>query len=721
MKRFLLRSFVISAALCSAVLFVRMDLTADEGMYPISEIHKLNLKKLGFKIDSKTLYNPDGISLIDAIVRVGGCTGSFVSGEGLVITNHHCAFGAVSAASSVDHDYITDGFLARDRSQEIPARGMTIRITESYRDVSREVLSAVNDGMSPAERAKAIQEKMKEIAVAAEQANPDKQADVSEMFAGRNYVLFLYAQIKDVRLVYVPPRSIGEFGGEDDNWVWPRHTGDFSFVRAYVAPDGSPAEYSKDNVPYKPRKFLKVNPDGVNDGDFVFILGYPGRTFRHQPSGFIRYDEEVRLKYVADFFEWQIRQMEQLGKEDRAVGLKFESRIKGLANVMKNYRGKLKGLKRLHLVDRKLNEEQALQKFIEADAGRSATYGKVLPELNGVYDEMIAHADRELYLSMLGSSPTLLSRASTIYRAALEREKPDSLRASAYTDKNFERTKKNIARSFENYVEPMDRALLTELLRRASLLQGSARLPMFESIVETPKTIAAFIQNVYSSSPLRDADETVALLDLPMDQLLAKQDPLIALAASLQPVFDELNETRQQRAGLINKYYPLYVDIKEQFQKADFIPDANRTLRLTFGHIKGYSPADAVYMSPQTTLTGVLQKTTGEPPYYNTPEKLIEQARAKNYGRYRNKKLNDVPVGLLYNTDTTGGNSGSPLMNARGELVGVNFDRAYEATINDYAWSDSYSRSIAVDIRYVLWVTKYVGGVDYLLKEMHVE
>jgi Peptidase S46 len=721
MKQMFLRSLVIALALCSSIFVLQIDLSADEGMYPISEIHKLNLKKLGFRIDSKTLYNPNGVSLIDAIVRVGGCTGSFVSPEGLVITNHHCAFGAVSAASSVEHDYITDGFLAKDRTQEIPARGMTIRITESYNDVSREVLGAVDDGMSMAERAKAIREAMRRIAEAAEKANPGKQASVSEMFAGRNYVLFLYAQIKDVRLVYVPPRSIGEFGGEDDNWVWPRHTGDFSFVRAYVAPDGSPAEYSKDNVPYKPRRFLKVNPRGVDDGDFVFILGYPGRTFRHQPSGFLNYDEEVRLKYVADFYDWQIRLMEQLGKDDRAIGLKFESRIKGLANVMKNYRGKLKGLKRLGLVDQKLREEKALQEFIEANPGRKATYGDVLAELNGVYDQMIANAGRELFLDMLNSSPTLLSRASLVYNAVLEREKPDSLRIEAYSDKNFEKTKTALRSSFGNSVESMERPLLIELLRRAGLLKGSMRLAMLDSIVATPGTIARFVDRAYSSSPLKDAEQAVGLMDLSMDQLMANHDPLLALAASLRPVVQELRDTREQRTGLINKYYPLYVDVKEQFQKADFIPDANGTLRLTFGHIKGYSPADAVYMSPLTSLTGVLQKTTGEPPYYNTPERLIEQARARNYGQYKDKKLNDVPVGLLYNTDTTGGNSGSPLMNAKGELVGVNFDRAYEATINDYAWSDSYSRSIAVDIRYVLWVTKYVGGVDYLLKEMAVE
>lgn len=721
MIRKLFRYALLASSPLLAILFSRGLVVADEGMYPISELHRLNLKKLGFEIDAKTLYNPNGVSLVDAIVQVGGCTGSFVSGEGLVITNHHCVFGAVSAASSKENDYVTNGFLAADRSKEIAARGMTIRITESYRDVSKEVLGAVDDGMSPADRARAIQKKMQELASAAEKDNPGKQAQVSEMFAGRTYVLFLYAQIRDVRLVYVPPRSIGEFGGEDDNWVWPRHTGDFSFIRAYVAPDGSPAEYAEGNVPFKPRKFLKVNPNGVDESDFVFILGYPGRTFRHQPSGFLKYDEQVRLKYIADFYDWQIRLMEQAGKDDRAIALKFESRIKGLANTMKNFRGKLKGLKRLNLVEKKEEEEKRLQAFIVSDGKRNAAYGTVLAELNGLYDEMIRKADRELLVDMITSTPTLLSRASTIYEAALERQKPDSLRTSAFTDKNFNTLKQNLIRSYANSEESVDRSILAELLRRVSLLKGDLRIPPLETYVASPKAIEEFLGRAYGTSALRTADGASGLLEKPLADLEAANDPLVGLAKALRPVVQELREIRQQRTGAINKAYPLYLSVKEQYEKASFLPDANSTLRLTFGRIKGYSPADATYLSPITTLTGVLEKTTGEPPYYNTPQKLIDEARARNYGKFVHKRLKDVPVGILYNTDTTGGNSGSPVMNAKGELIGVNFDRAYEATINDYAWSDSYSRSIAVDIRYVLWVTEKVGGAGYLLEEMGIE
>ncbi|MEX2117707.1 MAG: S46 family peptidase [Bacteroidota bacterium] len=714
MKR-ILTIFSIMIALTASILVGRFDLAADEGMYPISEIHKMNLKKLGFAIDAKTLYNPNGVSLIDAIVNVGGCTGSFVSGEGLVITNHHCVFGAVSNASTKEQDYVTAGFLAADRSKEMPARGMTIRITESYRDVSKEVLSVVDNQMSAVDRTKAIQKRMRELEQETEKANPGKQASVSEMFAGRTYVLFQYAQIRDVRLVYVPQRSIGEFGGEDDNWVWPRHTGDFSFVRAYVAADGSPAEHSTENVPYKPRKFLKVNPNGADENDFVFILGYPGRTFRHQPSGFLRYDEEVRLGMIADFYEWQIRLLEQMGKEDRSVALKFDSRIKGMANVMKNYRGKLKGLARMQLVRKKIEEEQGLQNFIGQNEVRRNLYGSTLTHLNAVYAEMTENAGKEILLDLFNTTPTLLSRAAALYEAALERQKPDAERGSAYTDKNFERFQQNFHRSLASYHEPADKAVLTELLSRASLLQGTSR------VTELDSWSGIATEQMYQSTVLKDEKKLQELLKASPDELKNLNDPFMNLAIALRPAQQALRETRQRRTGVINKEYPLYVEVKEQFQKATFIPDANSTLRLTFGRIKGYSPADAMYYSPISTLTGVVQKTTGIPPFYDTPQKLLDQAKAKNYGKYAHKKLKDVPVGILYNTDTTGGNSGSPVMNARGELVGVNFDRAYEATINDYAWSEAYSRSIAVDIRYVLWVTRYVGEANHILNEMKVE
>ncbi|OQX94861.1 hypothetical protein B6I21_08410 [candidate division KSB1 bacterium 4572_119] len=383
MKKFSITAFLIIFVLITIV-------SAEEGMYPISEIHKLNLQAKGMEMSALDIFNPDGISLIDGICKVGGCTGSFVSEQGLILTNHHCAYGAIQRASTSENDYLQNGFLAKTRNQEIPAKAYTVRITDSYRDVSGEVLAAVTEEMDFAQRTKAIEKRIKEIVKKAENDNPGKRAGVSEMFIGKTYVLFIYTYLKDIRLVHAPPRSIGNFGGEVDNWMWPRHTGDFSFMRAYVAPDGSPASYSPDNVPFQPKRVVKVAPQGVNEEDFVFILGYPGRTYRHRTSHFLAYEEEIRMPYVVNWYQWQIDVLEKMGENDRAVELKLANRIKGLANTMKNYRGKLIGLKRLDLVAKKRNEEIELQKFIDADKKLNKEYKGLLQEIDEIYQQIRA-------------------------------------------------------------------------------------------------------------------------------------------------------------------------------------------------------------------------------------------------------------------------------------------------------------------------------------------
>lgn len=710
------RRLLLSAFTLFLVLHLGL---ADEGMYPISEIHKLNLKAKGLKISPRAIYDPNGIGLIDAVVQLSGCTGSFISHDGLIITNHHCAFGAVQAVSTKDHDYVTDGFQATTRPEEIQARGISARILESYRDVSKEVLSVVNDNMDLADRTKAMDKKMRELIAETEKKYPGKRAEVSEMFAGKTYVLFLSTVLRDVRLVYVPPRSIGEFGGENDNWVWPRHTGDFSFLRAYAAPDGSPAEYSTNNVPYHPKKFLKVNPAGVQEGDFAFILGYPGRTFRHRTSQYMAYEETYRMPYIADLFEWQISTMEALGKNDRAIALKHDARIKGLANTMKNYRGKLLGMQRMHLVENKQAEEKLLQQFIETDPQRKALYGTVLEDIGKVYQEMSDHAKTELVLDNLRSSSMLLSLAFTLYESSIEMQKPDADRLPAYTERNLANTKQGLRGALRNYFEPTDKAFLKHIVMQALALPENQRINVIDEQFTTrsEQEVEQTIETAIGQSKLSDEAFVTELFGKSPAELHQLRDAFLRAAETMYPVYQKLRETRQRRDGALSKLSALLVDVKQQYQKKSFIPDANSTLRFTFGRIKGYNPVDATYYKPITTLAGVIEKSTGKEPYA-TPKKVLDLYKARDFGRYVNKKLNDVPVAILYDMDTTGGNSGSPVLNANGELIGVNFDRAYEATINDYAWSESYSRSIAVDIRYVLWVTEKIGGASQILKEL---
>ena len=711
------------AVLALMLVLLLRPAVGDEGMYPITELSKLNLAAKGLKIKAADIYNPKGTSLIEGIVHLGGCTGSFVSGEGLIITNHHCVFGAVQAASSVQQDYLTNGFLAGTRGDEIRARGLTARITEQMRDVTADVMSVVTPEMDPLGRAKALEGRITALTRQAEKELPGKTIAISEMLPGKSYVMFVSTTLRDVRLAYVPPRSIGEFGGEDDNWVWPRHTGDFSFVRAYAAADGTPAEYAPTNVPYHPKRFLKVNPNGVNEEDFVFVLGYPGRTYRHQTSYYMAYEERHRMPFVADLNEWQIKTMEELGRGDRATALKFDARIKGLANPMKNYRGKLVGMKRLQLVAAKRNEETALQKFIDADPQRKATYGTVLEQTGRIYDEMSARSRSELVLDNLSSMSLLVRSAATVVEASREMAKPSAERSAPYRDAALAATQKSAGAGFANYHEPAEKAFLRKILTLAAQLPEGQRIAAVDARLggdRSEQAIARWVDEALAATSLKTAEGVAAAIGKTAEELTQLNDPFVSLAKDLAPLQQQLRDTRQRRSAELSKLSALLIDVKQQYLQKDFIPDANSTLRFTYGRIRGYAPADAVVHRPITTLGGVMEKTGDEFPY-NTPQAVRDLFAAKDFGRYRLPGRNELPVALLYNLDTTGGNSGSPLMNAKGELVGVNFDRAWGATINDYAWNEAYSRSIAVDIRYVLWVTEKVGKAGFLVREMGVE
>ena len=705
-------------ALASAlfVCFLLGPVAGDEGMYPITELSKLNLKAKGLKIDPASIYNPKGISLIEAIVNIGGCSASFVSNDGLILTNHHCVFSAVQAASTPERDYLTDGFLAATRADEVRARGMTAQITEQMRNVSADVLSAVRDGMEPIERSKAIEARIAELTKKAQAELPGKTVRISEMLAGQSYVMFISTTYRDVRLAYVPPRSIGEFGGEDDNWVWPRHTGDFSFIRAYTGPDGKPADHAPANVPYHPRRFLKVNPNGVNEGDFIFILGYPGRTYRHQTSYYLAYEEQYRMPYIADLNAWRISTMEELGRPDRAVALKFDARVKTLANTMKNYRGKLAGMSRLRLVEQRRQEEAGLQKYIDADPQRRAIYGTVLEQTRKIYDEMSSRARYELVLDSLSQVPTSLPASASQSVSTLVRL------ATIVVESSAEKVKPSAA-SLADFHEPAERLFFKKVITLAATLPQGQRIAAVDSALRrdySEQNINRYVDEVFAKTTLKTPEGLASALGKTPAELSQLGDPLIALAADLLPLQQELRDVRARRSAELSKLSALLVDVKQKYLQKAFIPDANSTLRLTYGRVRGYSPADATYLSPITTLTGVMQKTRDDYPYA-TPQIVRDLYQAKDFGRYRLPKINDLPVAVLYDADTTGGNSGSPLMNARGELVGINFDRAWGATINDYAWNEAYSRSIAVDIRYVLWLTEKMGKAAFLLQEMGVK
>ncbi|MBP1659965.1 MAG: dipeptidyl-peptidase 7, partial [Candidatus Aminicenantes bacterium] len=673
----------------------------------------------GLQMDPGNLYRTDGTGLMSAVVNLGGGTGEFVSPEGLVLTNHHVAYGAIQRASSKENDYITNGFLAKTRAEEIPAQGYTVGVLLGYEDVTAKVNAYFKPKMTPRERYDAFDKAQKELTAEGEKAGKDLRCTLASMYSGNAYYLYTFKQIRDVRLVYAPPQDLGNFGGETDNWMWPRHTCDFSFLRAYVAPDGTAADYSTANVPYKPKVWLKVSLDGFKEGDFTFVMGYPGRTYRNYALAELKNDQENMAKRIKDIQDL-IGFYEAAGKADKEVEIRYAGQVKGLYNGLKNMQGKLEGFVKYDLVAKKAAQEKELIAWIAADPGRAKTYGAAPAALDAFLARQKAFGARtELLNGVLGGS-TILSQAYNIVRAVPEFQKPDKDREQAYQERNVPRIKQGIQLAERGYVLATDKELLKWTLRRlrASHPDVAAWPAALKGLAAgTEAEVDARVDAMYAKTTLGDPARRLELLGLKPAQLAAVDDPFLKLAAAME---QELKGAREESKGMGREG----ADLKKTYEaailemnKGTYPPDANGTIRFTYGPVLGYQPRDAVQYLPQTTVKGVVEKDTGVFPF-KVPAKVKDLWTAKDFGPYADAGLKDVPACFLNTTNVTGGNSGSPTLNAKGEQIGIIFDMTYESVIGDYYIIPELQRSISVDVRYVLWVTDKFSGAAHIVKEM---
>lgn len=717
-------SIVLVVLMLSSVAPLRAF--AEEGMFLPDAISSLpfdRLSKRGLKLKPTDLYDPNGVSIKDAVVIVGGGTGEFVSPDGLLLTNHHVAFDALVANSTASKDLGTTGFVAKSRAEELPAPEYTVSITQSLKDVTSEVKSGVNDTMSPADRNRTIQTKIRALETEGTNQAEGTRRRVLAMNEGLLYYQFDYLILRDVRIAYAPPKAIGFFGGDDDNFEWPRHCGDFAFMRAYVGPDGKPADYSTNNVPYKPKKFLPISMAGVRENDFMMVMGYPGSTRRYRESYSVAYNQDITLPFLVDVFTNQIEALKNAGKSNPALRVKLQSTIFDISNTLKNFEGSVLAMRRAGIVEKKRADEAAFMRWIAQDPARQAKYGQVLPTLDKAYQELTATAQRDLLIQQMFQASDLLGMVFVAQQFAADKEKPETERSAVLSAAALARAKSQVAPTLAARNASVEREMLLYMLRKADELPAGQKIDFidrrFANLQGDARARAeeAFATSIVESKRFGTAEAVAGLFDIPLSQMRGLKEPLVDLALELGAEVQKIQARQQQFNLTVGRVRPLLIEGMSEMKNMKPYPDANRTLRFSYGEVKGYVPREAISYSPFTSLGGVVEKDTGREPF-DVPEKLKQLYRAKDFGPYA--VAGDVPVDFLTTNDIIGGNSGSPMLNGRGEQVGIVFDGNYEGLGNDFFYNEAKQRTIAVDIRYVLFVTDKFGGANWILKELDI-
>jgi len=682
--------------------------------------HAAQLTAMGVSVPAKNLSDPLAAPL-NAVVWLGGCTASFVSPDGLVITNHHCVQGALQINSTPEDNLLENGFLAKTRGDEKSA-GPTqhVMVAQAFTDVTSQMTKGLADIADPTKRDKEVEKREKELVAACEKDRPEVRCDVSSFFRGAEYTLIEYLEIKDVRLVYVPPRSIGNYGGEIDNWAWPRHTGDWSFYRAYVGKDGKPAEFSPDNVPFHPKAYLKVATDGVRQHDFVMVTGYPGRTERITTYAEVKHDVDWFYPYYIAFAQQRYDLLEELIKKGGPTGLKAGMFKQFVQNGLEKYTGVLAGLQKGDMMDRK----KAIDAKVRAWAAQPGheEYQAAIDQLDAFQAEQFKTARVDFDRGQALSS-SHLRNAFMFLRMAEERPKPDAERKPGFQDRDLPRligSQKQLTRMYD---ETIDRAAWRLSLVNALALPEADR-PWLATIVGArkgqkidEKMIDKAIDRLYAKTKLADEKVRLDLLQHATTRSLkSSKDPIIKLAVALWPVVKADEARRDKESGEALLFVPKYAEAMRQALGGYLPPDANATLRITYGTVKPFDDGKR----PFTVVSEIPAKDKGEEPF-DAPKKELEAIAAKNWGPYADPVLGEVPVDFIADLDITGGNSGSPALNARGELVGLAFDGNIEGVASDVVFDHKTTRTIIVDARYMLWVMDLIDGADNVLEELGVK
>ena len=687
-------------------------LKADEGMWLPSLISQriTDMQEKGFKLDAEDIYSINQASLKDAVVLFGrGCTGELISPEGLLLTNHHCGYSQIQQHSSVEHDYLKDGFWAMSREEELPNKGLTVSFLERMDDVTEIILQGYTPDMTEEQRVELVKNNSKALIEEATKEGNGLRATVEALYYGNQYFIFIYREYSDVRLVGAPPSSIGKFGGDTDNWMWPRHTGDFSMFRIYADKDNNPAPYSKDNVPYRPKKYFHISTKGVQEGDFTFIYGFPGSTKEYIHSEGVRYIEEIGDPHKINLRTLRLDIMNKYQSQSQKVRIQYSSKNASVSNAWKKWQGEVKGIRKMKTVQTKQEFEKAFDKW-----AKDGEFDGLIGKISSLYAELEPYQFATDYYSETVRTVEVANFAMSMARLFKTQDSSvtfDQVRAA------------DLAASFyKDWYLPIDKESFVAVMNEYEKnVPADFKPAYYKEKLASYGSIEAWAEDIFTNSLFIDPAKVEALTA--EDRDIVMKDPATEFfneflkwyTSDIQPVTTKLNQDLDLAYRDYMRGQMVYC--RTQRVPKSFYPDANLTLRVAYGHIKGYSPSDGVYYTPSSTIKGIMEKDNPEIFDYNIPQRLRDIYATKDYGRWADA-TGEVPVCFIATNHTTGGNSGSPVINADGDLIGLNFDRVWEGTMSDIVFDPEICRNIALDVRYVLFTIDKIGGASYLFDEM---